>query len=151
MIAGLATLCGMGERLFERREHMKRFEKLSIFSTEVALALGTISSTVLADGRGDVPDADSVMQGLGTNSSVDSIAKPIMGLFGSTFDAVRAVCIALLVISVILVAIGFITSGGNGGKREESKSQLFYVIGAAIGIGAAITLITAFLKLGASV
>ena len=99
---------------------MKRFEKLSIFSTEVALALGTISSTVLADGRGDVPDADSVMQGLGTNSSVDSIAKPIMGIFGSTFDAVRAVCIALLVISVILVAIGFFTSGGNGGKREES-------------------------------
>lgn len=144
-------MCGIGERLFERREHMKRFEKLSIFGTEVALALGTISSTVLADGRGDVPDADSVMQGLGTNSSVDSIAKPIMGIFGSAFDAVRAIGIALLVLSIVLVAIGFVTSGGNGGKREESKTQLLYIFGAAIGVGAAVTLITAFLMLGSSV
>lgn len=130
---------------------MKRFEKLSIFGTEVALALGTISSTVLADGRGDVPDADSVMQGLGTNSSVDSIAKPIMGIFGSAFDAVRAIGIALLVLAIVFVAIGLMTSGGNGGKREESKSQLFYVLAAAAGVGAAITFVTAFLNLGASV
>lgn len=144
---------------------MKRFGKLSAFGTEVALALGAVSSNAFAGtlplpigvfspvtrGRDAVPDADSVMQGLGTNSSVDSIAKPIMGIFGSAFDAVRAIGIALLVLSIVLVAIGFITSGGNGGKREESKTQLLYVIGAAIGVGAAVTLITAFLMLGSSV
>lgn len=151
MITGLATLCGIGERLFERREHMKRFEKLSIFGTEVALALGTISSTVLADGRSDAPNADSVMKELGTNASVDSIATPIKGIFGSAFDAVQAIGIALLVLTIVFVAIGLMTSGGNGGKREESKSQLFYVLAAAAGVGAAITLVTAFLKLGASV
>ena len=74
-----------------------------------------------------------------------------MGIFGSVYDAVRALGIALLILSVVFAAIGFSTSGGNGGKREESKTQLFYALAAAAGIGAVVSIATAFLKIGASI
>lgn len=134
---------------------MKRFKKLPVFLAQVSVIIGILCSSAFATEavpeRGTVPDANTVMQGLGSNSSVDSIVKPIMGIFGSVYDAVRALGIALLVLSVVFAAIGFSASGGNGGKREESKMQLFYALAAAAGIGAVVSIATAFLKIGASI
>lgn len=136
---------------------MKRFKKLPVFLAQVSVTTGILCSSAFANKtetfpeRGTVPDANTVMQGLGSNSSVDSIVKPIMGIFGSVYDAVRALGIALLVLSVVFAAIGFSASGGNGGKREESKMQLFYALAAAAGIGAVVSIATAFLKIGASI
>ena len=104
---------------------MKQFKKLPVFLAQVSVATGILCTSAFATDRGAVPDANTVMQGLGSNSSVDSIVKPIMGIFGSVYDAVIALGIALLILSVVFAAIGFSASGGNGGKREESKKQLF--------------------------
>lgn len=128
---------------------MKQFKKLPVFLAQVSVATGILCTSAFATDRGAVPDANTVMQGLGSNSSVDSIVKPIMGIFGSVYDAVIALGIALLILSVVFAAIGF--SAGNGGKREESKMQLFYALAAAAGIGAAVSIATAFLKIGASI
>ena len=128
---------------------MKQFKKLPVFLAQVSVATGILCTSAFATDRGAVPDANTVMQGLGSNSSVDSIVKPIMGIFGSVYDAVIALGIALLILSVVFAAIGFSASGGNGGKREESKMQLFYAL--AAGIGAAVSIATAFLKIGASI
>lgn len=138
---------------------MKRFKKLPVFLAQVSVTTGILCSSAFADStgtvadRGTVPDANTVMSNLKSNSntSVDSIVKPIMGIFGSVYDAVRALGIALLILSVVFAAIGFSTSGGNGGKREESKMQLFYALAAAAGIGAVVSIATAFLKIGASI
>ena len=130
---------------------MKQFKKLPVFLAQVSVATGILCTSAFATDRGAVPDANTVMQGLGSNSSVDSIVKPIMGIFGSVYDAVIALGIALLVLSVVFAAIGFSASGGNGGKREESKMQLFYALAAAAGFGAAVSIATAFLKIGASI
>lgn len=136
---------------------MKRFKKLPVFLAQVSVIIGILCSSAFATeavpDRGTVPDANSVMSNLklNSNTSVDSIVKPIMGIFGSVYDAVRALGIALLILSVVFAAIGFSTSGGNGGKREESKMQLFYALAAAAGIGAVVSIATAFLKIGASI
>lgn len=136
---------------------MKRFKKLPVFLAQVSVTTGILCSSAFATeavpDRGTVPDANTVMSNLklNSNTSVDSIVKPIMGIFGSVYDAVRALGIALLILSVVFAAIGFSTSGGNGGKREESKMQLFYALAAAAGIGAVVSIATAFLKIGASI
>ena len=138
---------------------MKRFKKFPVFLAQVSVTTGILCSSVFATEtvpatfpeRGTVPDANNVMKNLGSNESVNSIVKPIMGIFGSVYDAVRALGIELLILSVVFAAIGFSTSGGNGGKREESKTQLFYALAAAAGIGAVVSIATAFLKIGASI
>ena len=123
----------------------------STFLANLLFAIGTASMRVLADDRGEVPDANTVMNGLGSNPNIDAIVTPVMGIFGSVYDLVLVLGIALLVLTVVLVAIGLATAGGNGGKREESKTQLLFAFAAAAGIGAVVSLATAILKLGASI
>lgn len=134
-----------------------QYGKLKTFLSSASLVL---ASTVFAwaenafanDGDATVPDAKNVMDSLSrtSNASVDSIAKPILGIFGSAYDVAITLGIAIMVISVVLVGITFATSGGNGGKREEGKSQLIHIGYASIGIGAILTIASALLKAGAS-
>lgn len=96
-----------------------------------------------------VPDANNVINGLSTHSEVDKITNPIVGMFGSAYDVVITIGVALMVISVIVVAIQLVISG-NGGKREEAKGQLFWIAVAGIGLGAVLTIATMLMEFGAS-
>lgn len=137
---------------------MKRFEKVSAFFAELLVTVGMLPVTAFAenetaanDGRGNSLDAKNIIANLGSNESVNSIIKPITGIFGSVYDILWVAGVTLLVIGVILVAIGFFVHGSNASKREDSKARLFYIFGAAAGVGGAVNILAAILKIGASI
>ena len=120
--------------------------KKMVASIETVLTLtGLKAINALADEL----DAAAILNGAGSNTSVENIGTAAKGVVNSVYINIRNIGV---IIAVIALIIGFIRLGinRNSQKREAGKDAIIWICVAAFLIGGAVAIVGAALNVGAN-
>ena len=120
--------------------------KKMVASIETAL---TLTGLKAINTFADEVDAASILNGAGSNDSVDKIGNAAKGVVNSVYINLKN---AGIIIATIALIVGFIRLAINrtSQKREAGKDAIIWICVAAFLIGGAVAIVGAALNVGAN-